>query len=219
MAAVFSLYVSLRAESEAEARVGSGPCLGPNSAKHALIYLHGLEETQGESEAEKVNRKVLEQLAQKLSVRIAQPQSEYRCAAGKRCWPGSDPVEVLRVYKELLLASQSCWSSRPPDAYALLGFSNGGYFAFKLYKAHSDPKLKRILASGSSGTWEPKTDKINALSRFELMLGLKELTLPAARRFAESFKKSEPKFTLETFEGGHYLDEATLVRLLQKSGF
>lgn len=200
-------------------------CIGPSSSQKALIYLHGLEEggaiggKDRLSGEEKANRNVLEQIAQKFPLRVALPQSSHRCAQGKRCWPGSGPSEVLKVYEEIMTQAKTCWTGNFPKTYALLGFSNGGYFAFKLYKAHQDPGLRWILASGSSGSWDPKLDKLNPLTRFYLMLGRKELTLQAAQRFASIFRLSQPNFSISTFDGGHQLHEATLLRVLQESDF
>ncbi len=193
-------------------------CLGPNKAERSLIYLHGLEDRESASDAERNNRLVLEHLAQKLSMRIALPQSEQRCANGKRCWPASETAELRKTFELIKQKAASCWTGSSPKSYGLLGFSNGGYYAFKLYKAHQDPALKWIFASGSSGSWEPKVEKLNPLSRFYLMLGRKELTLPAAKRFAESFQKSDTRFEISSFDGGHHLHEATLLRVIKESG-
>lgn len=191
----------------------SSSCIGSTKSQQTVIYLHGLETPGQESDEEKSNRKVLERLSQTLSLRIALPQAQDLCE-GKRCWPAKDRVEALKTYAKIIKASESCGEVKAP--LALLGFSNGGYFAFKIYKWQVDPRLALILASGSAGSWNPQEEKLPPATVFRLMIGQRELTLPAARKLARQLKGSLPGFQLDIFPGGHVLDYQTSLSLLRQ---
>ena len=193
------------------ARLEATDCIGAKDAALTLIYLHGLETPGSQSEEEVSNRLVLQQLAKELPLRVVLPASTLSCGA-KLCWPGRDQEEVKQTYQQLLKASETCGPL--PSRFSLLGFSNGGYFAFKLFRWESDPRLDAIVASGSAGQWDPKTDKLPPSRSFHLILGERELTLKAARGLAKNLRVSLPTFQLETFAGGHRLDHDTLLRLL-----
>lgn len=189
-------------------------CLGDAQNKHALIYLHGLEPPEKLSSIEKENRLVLARLAQHLPFRIILPQSQELCE-GKRCWPGRDAAEVDKVYAQIIKISQKNCGPLG-SSYGLLGFSNGGYFAFKLYKWQRDPRLKWILATGSAGSWDSKIDRPSPYATFRLMIGLKEITRQAALSLERQLKPSLPAFRLDSFPGGHQLHYETTLGILRQ---
>jgi hypothetical protein len=189
-------------------------CMGPPAAKGYAIYLHGLESPDAPSEEEKRNRQVLATLGQDFAWRIALPRGAL-CPSGRLCWPAKDRDQVLKTFQTVQQDAQACWKGQPQ--YSLIGFSNGGYFALKLYKLHKDPLLHQIIASGSAGTWEKKADRPNPFSSFHLMIGSQDITLKQASRLAEALRQSLPSFTFEKFQGGHRLDLATLTRFLDMS--
>lgn len=185
-------------------------CIGSEKATHFLVYLHGFESPKALSGEEEGNRLVLERLAAKYSFRVAFPQGPL-CGNGKRCWPAKTPKETEETFQAIKTAIEVCRPLKGP--YSLLGFSNGGYFAFKLYKIHKDPFLRHILASGSSGLWDAG-DKPNSLSDFELMIGSKDITLGNAKSLETKLRAAVPAFRLHVFEGGHVLNYETLEKLL-----
>jgi len=189
-------------------------CMGPLAAKGFAIYLHGLESPEAPSEEEKRNREILATLGRDSGWRIALPRGVL-CPTGKLCWPAKDRDQVLKTFQTFQKNVQTCWKGQPK--YTVIGFSNGGYFALKLYKLHKDPQLKQIIASGSAGMWEKKADKPNPFSTFHLMIGSQDITLKQASRLAEVLRQSLPAFTFETFQGGHRLDLGALTQLLEKS--
>jgi predicted esterase YcpF (UPF0227 family) len=200
------------AAAPAAAKTPGTECLGPAQAKGHLIYLHGLTPPDQETQEEIENRKVLEQLARELSLRIAMPRASL-CPNGKLCWAARDKNEVLKTFDELRDKARACWKGQA--SYSLLGFSNGGYFALKLYKVHQDPQLTHILATGSAGGWDPKIDRPHPHSRFSLMIGRQDITLKKATQLAEILRKALPAFRFETFPGGHRLDHKTSKILLE----
>jgi surfactin synthase thioesterase subunit len=188
-------------------------CLGPEAAPQALLYLHGLEEPDKKSAEEQGNRQVLERIARDLNFRVVLPQAPRRCAKSKLCWPGSSPEEIRSTFTFLQQALKSCGAGDRP--YVLLGFSNGGYYAFKLWKIERDPRLRLVLASGSAGQWQPGSDRGHPEAPFRLMIGTQELTYKKAKQLASELKKSLPQFELDTFAGGHRLDYPTLEKILK----
>jgi predicted esterase len=195
------------------AKLSATECLGSaQGAKGYLVYLHGLEPLNAKSNEENENRAALERLAREFSLRIALPRASP-CPSKKLCWASKDNSEVLKTYISIKNQMKSCWSGNQP--YTMLGFSNGGYYSFKLYKLNRDPFLKRIIASGSSGIWDPNKDKANKLTQFHLMIGDKDITLHDASKFAERFRESVTTFTLFLFSGGHRLDYDTLSKIMK----
>lgn len=53
-------------------------CLGLSNAKHALIFLHGMDSSRP-SQQELSNRAILERIADSLNVRIALPRAANMC--------------------------------------------------------------------------------------------------------------------------------------------
>ncbi len=198
----------------AAAKPSRTECLGPTEAKGYVIYLHGFTPPEQKTNEEGDNLEVLERLAKDLSLRIALPRGPL-CPSGKLCWPAGDKDELLQSFAKARADAQACWSGTPE--YSLLGFSNGGYFAFKLYKAHDDPKLTRIIASGSAGTWDEKVDKPHPTSSFAMMIGQQDITMKKASQLANQLRKIIAGFRFEKFPGAHRLDYKTLSRLLQPS--
>ncbi|MBC7659938.1 MAG: alpha/beta hydrolase [Chitinophagaceae bacterium] len=188
-------------------------CLGESKgAKGRLVYLHGFEPLKGgRSEAEEQNRQLLKRLAREFSLVIALPRGPP-CPNQKLCWPSRDEDEVLDTFQGLEESILKCWDK--DSTYSLVGFSNGGYYAFKIYKLHQDKRLIRIIASGSSGLWDSGKEKPNPLSRFQLTIGDRDITLNDAKSFAGQFVKSVPDFRLRIFKGGHHLDYDALKGLL-----
>ncbi len=215
LACLIVAFLHLTRPAYASPPIGSPvECMGPAAAKGYAIYLHGLESPAAPSEEEKRNRQVLARLGQDFAWRIALPRGAL-CQAGRLCWPAKDRDQVLKTFQTIQQDAQACWKGQPQ--YSLIGFSNGGYFALKLYKLHKDPLLHQIIASGSAGTWEKKADKPNPFSSFHLMIGSQDITLKQASRLAEALRQSLPSFTFERFQGGHRLDLATLTQLLETS--
>lgn len=196
----------------AAVKKSSTECMGPLRSKAHAIYLHGLTPPSQRLNEVDDNREVLERLAKDLSLRIALPRGSV-CSSGKLCWPAADKDELLQTFKTLRDEAQTCWSGQTP--YSLIGFSNGGYFALKLYKALDDPQLTYILASGSAGIWDPRIDKPHPTTRFALMIGQEDLTARKATQLADILRKLIPGFRFEKFPGAHRLDYKTLRMLLE----
>lgn len=193
----------------------AGDCLGPSKgAKGYLVYLHGFEPLNAPSGEETGNRASLERIAREMSLRIALPKGPV-CDGKKYCWPAKDEEDLLKTFQIIQASMRSCWQEEGAKPYTLVGFSNGGYYAFKLYKIHKDPQLKRIIAAGSSGIWDSTKDKPNSLSQFFLMIGDKDMTLKDAQTFAKRFRESVAAFSLFVFGGGHRLDYETLAKILR----
>jgi pimeloyl-ACP methyl ester carboxylesterase len=213
MRTLLSVILSLLLVTSARAADQSTTeCIGPTQPKGYVIYLHGFIPPDQKTNEEGENLEVLERLAKDLSLRIALPRGPL-CPGGKLCWPAGDKDELLKTFVALRERSQTCWTGQPE--YTLLGFSNGGYFALKLYKAHEDPRLTRIIAAGSAGTWDGKMDRAHPSSSFAMMIGQQDITLKKATQLAHILRKIIPGFRFEKFPGAHRLDYKTLTHLLQ----
>lgn len=202
------------AKKSASAPKSNTECLGPTSnPKGFVIYLHGLAPPNRKDNEIGENREVLERLAKDLSLRIAIPRAAV-CPKNQLCWPARDKNQVLATFKSFRERAQVCFKGKPK--YSVIGFSNGGYFAFKLYKAHQDPLLTRIISSGGAGNWDDKKDKANPYSTLAFMMGNQDVTLKETTKLFEQVRKAVPGVNLEKFTGGHRIDYATLVNLIKK---
>lgn len=189
-------------------------CIGPVGAKAHAVYLHGFEDPDKRSAEEKENRQVLAKLSKELDLKIALVEGPL-CAKKRLCWPAKTQDEVRQTFALIKQARKSCFGE--DKDYTLIGFSNGGYFAFKLYKVHKDPALKTIIASSSSGLWDPSRETVNPLSRFHLIIGDRDITRKDAEAFMKKFRASEPNASLTVFKGGHRIDFDSLKTLLSKA--
>ena len=185
-------------------------CFGDLKASHHVIYLHGFEDPKQRSPEEDENRRILERLAREKNLRIALPQAPT-CPNGKKCWSGKNEQDIKETFRLIQKEASPCWSTASAP-YSLVGFSNGGYFALKLYRQHQDPRLKKLLAFGSAGYWDPAKDQRNPYSSFSLFMGERDITLKEAQRLAQ--KMSKTGMQLKLFKGGHRLDYDRLAESL-----
>ena len=195
----------------------SATCYGPARADVALIYLHGLDNPRiGAHERE--NRKMLRRLAEQRGWRIAVPRGNGFCRGGRRqCWKIGDAATVRGTWQYIRAATSSCF--RPEHKPGLFGFSNGGFYAAALYSlclAETGPAW--ILAGGSAGArgFQPRTG--SRCPTMGLMMGKKDITLPRARRWVDGLQRRGIRVPLRLFSGGHVIDQATLIRMVQEAG-
>jgi predicted peptidase len=212
LCASFVLFGSLLSPEVLWAEPGA-ECLGPVSARQFMIYLHGLEPLHARSKEEMENRKVLEELVKNFSLRIALPQGPV-CDNKQRCWPAKDRDQLLQTFFQIKKLASTCRKEK--SHYSVLGFSNGGYFAWKLFKANLDAEISAILASGSAGTLDDAPSERNIHASFHLMIGDRDITLNAAKNLSDRLKKQSLDVIFDTFPGGHRLDYSTLAKVLSR---
>ena len=121
-------------------------CLGNPRAKNHAVYLHGFTD-ENMSGQEKVNYRNLSKLAGVLDMMIAIPSSTKSCLKDgrrQRCWgtemTQSEAESALVVAKK---AARKCFPRNRP--YGLIGFSNGGYVATKVFSYCLAPKQAPLL--------------------------------------------------------------------------
>ncbi len=212
--AAFLLLHANQTQLRAEEQAPVVECLGSPNATEKLVYLHGFEKPEAWSPEESSNREVLLELSKQRSMRIALPLSPFLCKNQQRCWASKSEEETLATFATIQKAVTKCWADGENKSYSLLGFSNGGYFAFKIYKLHRDQRLKHIIGVGSSGTWDASQDRLSPISKFSLIIGRKEITLPSAKKFEKELQKSMKDFRIILSPGGHRLDLKSLLSVI-----
>lgn len=189
-------------------------CYGPSSAKHGIIYLHGLDEPKMEA-LERNHRKLLGELAQQLKIRIATPRSSRLCS-GKLCWNHSNQRAVEDSLAYVLEQSKTCLKDR--TLRSLIGFSNGAYLVNKAFQLcrRSD---QRLLFIGIGGLGElGKGTKIDPkfCGHLQLMSGQGDLSRRKIEQLAQNLEKRYgEKVQIEIYPGAHYIHKASLSRKLE----
>ena len=217
ISALFSIFLIANFSGTAaagEAASNDTLCLGSQNTKHPLvIYLHGID-SQTMSAQELAQRKTLDALGKKLGLRFFAPRSNTTCSrpnAGKLCWPMQSQAQLKQESKRLLGESSRCGET----VSGWIGFSNGGYFVGKLVQ-HCIDHPGWALAIGSAGSWQAdQTSFLQKCGALSLLIGTKDITLPAAKKFAAHLKQRNALIDIHEFEGGHEIKGSALETLLQ----
>jgi predicted esterase len=199
-------------------------CVGDASAKNSIVYLHGFTD-DGWSKREQSNLKNLRKIAARMDVRIAIPMSKRSCkirGEQQRCWgvemTRTQALETLKVTKR---AASKCFE---PDAnYGVIGFSNGGYMATKIFgyclAPRYAPKLDWIVTVGAAKLW-------GSGSRRSDLSTCRPITLVAGKKDKYNYERRQNRFrrlrrkgakvSVLLFDGGHELPYGPLITALRK---
>lgn len=203
--------------SEVPIDLRSAACLGSQNAESFAIYLHGMD-GQTPSEQEMTNRETLAALARKLSIRIALPRARMACPSqpGSICWGWSfDDAEVKAAMSIVRDAARSCFGGKPA---ALVGFSNGGYLLTKLIRSCSLKselaEATRVITVGAGmikGPLEPKPESLVECGELTMLVGTKdEYNFDPSGNLFRGLRGKNANVREVRFDGGHFLDEASL---------
>lgn len=199
-------------------------CLGNPRAKNHAVYLHGFtDENMGGQE--RMNYKNLSKLASSLDLMIAIPSSTKSClhdGKRQRCWgtgmTQSEAENALRITRK---AANKCFPRNRP--YGLIGFSNGGYMATKVFSYCLAPKqaplLRWIVTVGAAKLWGSGHSNRNLRS-------CRPITLLAGKRDTYNYERRQKKFrdlrrkgadiSILLFDGGHELPYGPMVTAVRK---
>lgn len=197
-------------------------CIGPKSATHFAVYLHGLDSIHP-SPLEVDNRKVLTKIAEAKNIRIAVPRAQMKCPNQENaiCWGWNfDSDEIRKILPDIIRAKESCFANDKP--FTMIGFSNGGYLLTHWYalglKSVPVKQPVALIASGSSWNGLPiKKENISENSKLILIAGSEDkYASEKSKLFYDELKKIAAPVTFMSFLGGHRLDEASLMKALEK---
>lgn len=197
-------------------------CIGPKSATNFAIYLHGLDSIHP-SPLEVNNRKILARIADAKNMRIALPRAQMKCPNQEQaiCWGWNfDSDEIKKVLPAIMKAKDYCFASDKP--FTIIGFSNGGYLLTHWYalglKSFQVKQPLALIASGSSWNGLPiKKTNITENSKVTLIAGSDDkYASEKSKLFYDELKKLEAPVVFISFQGGHRLDEGSLMKAFTK---
>ena len=198
-------------------------CIGPESAEIFVIYLHGMDSVQPSAQ-ELANRSLLEQMAKTRNIRFALPRAQSKCPnePDSICWGWKfDQAELEAVLPPILQARAQCFSKKKP--FKIVGFSNGGYLLARWYSQAMRPSFPErpisLIASGSSkGDSSAAMSDLSANPSLTLIVGKQDqFNFDPAESLFHRLKDLSAPVTLIEFDGGHVLDEQSLLKALQTS--
>ncbi|NQZ00950.1 MAG: hypothetical protein HRT45_09835 [Bdellovibrionales bacterium] len=198
--------------------------MGSPRARNHAVYLHGFTgEEFGPSELRNLNN--LKKLTENLDLMIAIPKSPKACehkGQTKRRWgtemTRTQAAEATRIAAE---AARRCFP--PRTDYGLIGFSNGGYIATKIFAyclaPEASPRLKWIVTVGAAKMWGTGHSKRNLKS-------CRPITLVAGKRDQYNYERRQNTFrdlrrkgadiSVLLFDGGHEVPYGPLLTAIRK---
>lgn len=193
-------------------------CLGSEKAKHSVVYLHGMD-TTSPSPQEMRNREVLNDLAQKLNLRIALPRAISICPNNQNqiCW-GWDFSDVSSITSSLEIvsaAAKKCFSKS--NHIILLGFSNGGFVVNRLIQDCLKTPYTQFISVAAGGTWNANSTKdLSQCGSLVLLIGRKDSSnYKPVKEYHSWLKQNKAATTLIEFPGSHELPSKELEQTLQ----
>lgn len=179
--------------------------LGAKSSSQTWIYLGGLTQDI-ESPEETNNKKLLDQIGKKLSIKILAIPYFDRCekANYKLCWLHYTHAQTLETYDKILKVVEG------EKISGFIGFSNGGFFLNQLAQLRD---LKHpIISIGAAGTLESPAFP-NTLT---MIVGKSEVIYPVAKKFFQDGKKTSLSLTFLSHEDGHIFPPKTVEKALKQ---
>lgn len=159
------LAVSMTAQAR---NVQRSECIGPARAPVKAIYMHGWFPPSGSDDyvaLEQGNRAQLEDLARRLNIRIAVPIAEDINDKGYRSWGShSMTTPASQALKGVEVKAAAACGAPLAVPRALIGFSNGGYFARRI--AFQCDSYMRTTYSSIIVTGAPAFDQ-KTMSQYE----------------------------------------------------
>lgn len=193
-------------------------CVGKAGASRNLIFLHGIM-PRGPVPPELDYEPELGALAKELDLRIALPRSTTYCKGSKDkyCWTGETAPEIAATYGAVVRSAEACFG--PGKSFGLVGFSNGGYHVGRVVMRCLAPKPQYVIAIGSAGDLAHSEGRdLARCAPTTILIGDKDITRDAARRFAERLGKQKLPVTFRTFAGGHDVPFDVLRVMLSQRG-
>jgi predicted esterase len=199
-------------------------CFGSPNARNHAVYLHGFTDNKfGASELR--NLQNLKKLTKNYDLMIATPKSPKACLHKgdlKRCW-GTDMTESEARDATVIAARAAAKCFPPQSSYGVIGFSNGGYVANKIFSyclaPRISPRLKWIVTVGAAKLWGTGHSKTNLRS-------CRPITLVAGKNDKYNYERRQNKFrnmrkkgadiSILLFDGGHEVPYGPLLTAIRK---
>ena len=204
-------------------------CLGPADATTFAVYLHGVDEA-GISDQELENRRTLDAVARKLSMRVALPRASKPCPnqPGELCWGWTfDESELDAAATAVKAAAASCFGASRP--FGVIGFSNGGSLVTKLLRTCSLrqrlPGAAWAMTVGSAmnhGPLEATPTDLSACGRLVMLSGTRDAyNFDPDDQLLHGLEAKHADVHALRFEGGHSIPyeptQAAIAGLLRQN--
>ncbi|MDD1422371.1 hypothetical protein MEO40_25320 [Dolichospermum sp. ST_sed1] len=189
-------------------------CLGNKNAKEKIIFLHGMAPKRA-SKANVGFEGLFAQLAKEKNIQIAIPYSSETCRkdSSKFCWGLERQDGVSQTYQRILESSKSCFGDAKD--FALIGFSNGGYFAAKVILRGLQPEPKWVVGIGSAGRIKQLNPR-SSYPDFTLVIGKSDMTHSESKSFFQDLKNRNFPVQFREFVGGHDVDKEVISSILSE---
>jgi predicted esterase len=172
-------------------------CIGPDDPRGFMVYLHGRDfDPPGTLELQ--NRRVLEQIAENLHIKIALPRGSETCGGNgpPRCWgweiSDSQTEEALKAIQS---AADSCFG--PGKSFGLIGFSNGGYVVDRIFRTCALQSSSWFISVGAGAANPPSAQWASDLS------GCGKFTLIEGTQDSQNYDKGGAYLSKIQLRGGH----------------
>ncbi len=191
-------------------------------SEFAMIYLHGLD-SKSPSVQELNNRMKLKKIASQLNMSLAIPRAKNSCK-GKLCWGWAfNEKEIKEGITTIKESITKCHLNH--KKIILIGFSNGGYFAAKLYSKNLYKKINKNIFAGISvaaamlkGNLPPTKEKLT--EKFSFIIGEQDkYNYDNKQNYYQQLKSNSKNIKLYKVMDGHVLPiketSQSLVELIQ----
>jgi predicted esterase len=191
-----------------------GYCFGPKNAERTVLYFHGILNPNSDESLKRI-RSLLSRASRAAGVQIAAPISASPCAnrPHRVCWPHEDPAARQSAWTQAIEFARSC-SKRPVSD--VMGFSNGGYLAGKMFfdcKATSE--LRFYIIGAAPGLDPDPYFDWSACGSAHLAAGRQDPIASDAARLYEQLKGLGARARFTLLLGGHAVDSGGIQSLLE----
>lgn len=199
-------------------------CIGSSKKGNYAVYMHGFM-GKNFSGQELENLKNLKKLSRSLDVVIAIPKSSKSCyqnGVWQRCWgvemTKGDAIRSLQVVRR---SAAKCFP--PKSDFGVIGFSNGGYMATKVFShclapTHA-PSLKWLVAVGAAKLWGKGKSRarLHSCGSLSIVAGKRDRSNYESRQNKfRNLKSKGAQVSILLFDGGHELPFGPMITVLRE---
>jgi len=187
-------------------------CFGKKDAKKHLVYLHGFD-PKGFSNEEKLNRRILKELAETKGYLVALPRSAIICKKNQKyCWQYGGSEQTKQTFDKIDNQVGACGVDHRKATW--IGFSQGGYMLNHLFLNCYDwfQGSRKFVVAGAASKVAAKGPALTKCGAIAILAGKHEGIKHRGKKMAQVLADSrQVKATYHEHPGHHHLPKSEVL--------